>query len=339
MADAKGNTTYCNRRVAEYFGVAGSELPAVSWRPRFHPDDVDRVFAAWWHSVETLEPFQVEYRLRRHDGQYRTFLVRALPLRNEAGELERWIGSSTDIHDQKLAEDALRRSEKLATAGRLAASIAHEINNPLAAVTNSLYLALQDDSLRTDTKMYLRVAEEELQRVSHITTQSLRFHKQSNSAMRVDICDIVESVLVLFRHRLANKNIEIQSECERGAFVNCFADEVRQVIANLISNSLDATGAGGRIRVRVKTTGSHTQQRPVGVRIVVGDTGHGIPSGVAEHIFEPFVSTKNDTGIGLGLWVSEGIVRKHGGQIKVRSRHGGRNSGTTFRVFLPDKPQ
>lgn len=156
ISDAEGVTTYCNRRVAEYFGIAPGEAAAVSWRPRFHPDDVDRIFAAWWHSVETLEPFQIEYRLRRHDGQYRTFLVRALPVRNEAGAVERWIGSGTDIHDQKLAEDALRRSEKLATAGRLAASIAHEINNPLAAVTNSLYLALQDDSLKTDTRTYLQ---------------------------------------------------------------------------------------------------------------------------------------------------------------------------------------
>ncbi len=335
MADAKGVTTYCNRRVAEYFGIDASELPAVSWRPRLHPEDAERVFAAWWHSVETLETFQVEYRLRRYDGQYRTFLVRALPVRNEAGEVERWIGSSTDIHDQKLAEDALRRSEKLATAGRLAASIAHEINNPLASVTNTLYLALQDDSLKPDTKSYLKTAEQELLRVSQITTQTLRFHKQSNSPSQVDVCDLVDSVLALFGRRLANKNIHVQTECERGAVATCFADEVRQVIANLVSNALDATPEEGTVRLRVKRTRSWTREPRNGVRIVVADTGHGIPPAILDRIFEPFTSTKDETGIGLGLWVSDGIVRKHGGAIRVRSKAGTQPSGTVFTVFIP----
>jgi len=336
MSDAKGITTYCNRRVAEYFGIASSELATLSWRPRLHPDDVDRVFAAWWHSIETLEPFQVEYRLRRHDGLYRTFLVRALPVRNEAGEVVRWIGSSTDIHDQKLAEDALRRSEKLATAGRLAASIAHEINNPLAAVMNSLYLALQDDSLNADTKGYLQVAEQELRRVAHITTQTLRFHKQSKSPARVDLCEVVDSVLALFGRRLANKNIEVKCECKQGTFLNCFADEIRQLIANLVSNSLDATSEGGRLRVRVSPARRWTKERPAGAKIVVADTGHGIQPEIRPRIFEPFVSTKYDTGIGLGLWVSEGIVRKHGGYVQVRSRSAPQPSGTVFVAFLQD---
>jgi PAS domain S-box-containing protein len=339
MSDAKGVTTYSNLRVAEYFGIPSSELATVSWRPRLHPDDVDRVFAAWWHSIEKQEPFQVEYRLRRHDGQYRTFLVRALPVRNAAGEVERWIGSSTDIHDQKLAEDALRRSEKLATAGRLAASIAHEINNPLAAVTNVLYLALRDDSLNADTRGYLQTAEQELRRVAHITTQTLRFHKQSNAPARVDLCEIVDSVLALFGQRLANKNIQVRLECARGTFVNCLADEVRQFVANLISNSLDATSEGGRIRVRVRAVRGWTKDRREGAKIIVADTGHGIPSGIRERIFEPFVSTKNDRGIGLGLWVSEGIVRKHGGQIRVKSRTAPQPSGTVFATFLPRDSQ
>jgi PAS domain S-box-containing protein len=464
MSDAKGITTYCNSRVAEYFGIASSELATVSWRPRFHPDDVDRVFAAWWHSVETLEPLQVEYRLRRHDGQYRTFLVRAVPLRNEAGEVDRWIGSSTDIHDQKLAEDALRereqrfrvlaeslpqlvwirdaggqyiycnqrlldyvgrpaewlqrqaweavhpddvdmtlqkwklslqtgvpyeneyrlrrhdgvyrwflargvpirneagqiqrwlgsstdiqdqklaedalrKSEKLATAGRLAASIAHEINNPLEAVTNLLFLALRDDSLNANVKVYLQTAEQELRRVAHVTTQTLRFHKQINSPARVDLCDIVDSVLELFGQRLANKNIQVKLECERGTFVNCFAGEVQQLVANLVSNSLDATSDGGRLRVRVSSTRRWTKERPEGAKVIVADTGHGIPSEIRERIFEPFVSTKYDTGIGLGLWVSEGIVRKHGGHIRVRSRSTPQPSGTVFVAFLPKESQ
>jgi signal transduction histidine kinase len=272
--------------------------------------------------------------LRRKDGVFRRFLARAVPIRTDGAKIERWIGSLTDITDQKLAEDALRKSEKLATAGRLAASIAHEINNPLEGVTNSLYLALQDESLTPDTRSYLQTAEEELRRVAHITTQTLRFHKQSNSPAPTDICDIVDSVLALFRQRLASKNIHVNAESERGAIASCLGDEIRQVIANIVSNAMDAMPHGGSLRVRVKRTRSWAKERPDGVKIVVADSGHGISPAVIERIFEPFVSTKEATGIGLGLWVSDGIVRKHGGTIRVRSKATAQPSGTVFAVFI-----
>jgi signal transduction histidine kinase len=273
--------------------------------------------------------------LRRKDGTFRYFLARAVPFRNDAGKIERWIGSLTDTHEQKLAEDALRRSEKLATAGRLAASIAHEINNPLAGVTNSLYLALLDSSLTPDTRSYLQTAEDELRRVAHITTQTLRFHKQSISPAPTDICDIVDSVLVLFGQRLASKNILVNAECERGAIATCLGDEMRQVIANLIGNAMDAMPHGGSLRVRVKKSRSWAKERTASVKIVVADSGHGISPTVMERIFEPFVSTKEATGIGLGLWVSSGIVRKHGGTIRVRSRARTQPSGTVFTISIP----
>ena len=333
MSNAQGETTYCNQRVFEYFGLT-SESGIPMWAGRFHPEDAEHTFSAWRRSIELSEPYQVEYRLRRHDGAYRHFLARAVPVFSEAGEVERWVGSCTDVHDRKLAEDALRKSEKLATAGRLAASIAHEINNPLAAVTNSLYLALLDDSLNATTKEFLHTAEQELRRVAHITTQTLRFHQQSNSPTRADIRDIVDSVMALFGHRLASKSIRVRVEGERGAFATCFADEVRQVIANLVSNALDATPEGGSVRVRVRRT-RDGDSGAEGVKIVVADTGHGISPGVQERIFEPFVSTKETTGIGLGLWVSEGIVRKHGGAIRVRSKAAAPPTGTVFTVFIP----
>ncbi len=202
-------------------------------------------------------------------------------------------------------------------------------------MTNALYLALQDESLGEETKGYLRTAEQELLRVSQITTQTLRFHKQSNSAVRVDVCDIVDSVLALFKARLASRRIKVKTECERGAFATCFGDEVRQVVANLVSNALDATSEGV-VRVRVRRTGSWTRGLWVeGVKIVIADTGQGIPAVVVDHIFEPFVTTKEATGIGLGLWVSDGIVRKHGGWIRVRSLSEGRVSGTAFAIFIP----
>ncbi len=342
MTSPTGENIYSNQRFCDYTGLTAEEMHGTQWANLIHPDDLPNTVRLWNESLHSGETHLNEYRLRRKDGTYRHFLARAVPLRNAAGEIERWIGSSTDIHDQKLAEDALRKQEKLATAGRLAASIAHEINNPLEAVTNTLYLALRDDSLKATTKGYLQTAEQELQRVAHITTQTLRFHRQSSSPAPVDLSDIADSVLALFRRRLAGKKIMVNAECERGAIANCFGDELRQVIANVVSNALDAMPQGGILRIRVKKTRSWAQGRPHGVKIVVADSGSGIPPEVLKRMFEPFVSTKEATGIGLGLWVTDGIVRKHGGTIRVRSRAKVQPTGTVFTIFIPsaatDKP-
>ena len=335
MSNGDGENIYCNQRFPDYFGVQEAETMGFGWKTFMHPDDLEKTAAIWERCFETGEPYVNEFRLRRKDGMYRHFLGRAVPIRNEAGEIERWIGSATDVHDQKLAEAALRKSEKLATAGRLAASIAHEINNPLAGVTNALYLALLDESLGEDTKGYLKTAEQELLRVSHMTTQTLQFHKQPNLPARVDVSEIVEFVLELFRGRLASKNIVVNAECERGAFATCIGDEVRQVVANLVGNAMDAMPEGGRLRVRVRRIRGWAKGWVEGVKIAIADTGHGIPAVVLEHIFEPFVTTKEKTGIGLGLWASDEIVRKHGGWIRVRSLSEGTVSGTAFAIFIP----
>jgi PAS domain S-box-containing protein len=335
MTDEVGENIYCNQRYFDYLGFTEADRSNIPWLDLVHPEDLGRTVALWNRSVEAGEPYLNEFRLRRKDGMFRYLLARAIPIRNEDGEIERWIGSATDIHDQKLAEDALRKSEKLATAGRLAASIAHEINNPLAGVTNALYLALLDDSLNANTKEYLQTAEQELRRVAHITTQTLRFHKQSSSPAPADLCDIVESVLTLFGRRLASKNIRVNAECERGSVATCFEEELRQVIANVVGNAMDAMPQGGDLRVRVRKARSWAEGRAEGVKIVVADSGSGIPAGVLERIFEPFVSTKEATGIGLGLWVSDGIVHKHGGTIRVRSKAVGEGTGTVFVVFIP----
>jgi len=335
MSNELGENIYCNRRFSDYLGVKEAEAMGFGWKKFLHPEDVERTEATWKRCFETGETYVDEMRIRRKDGMYRHFLARAVPIRNDAGEVGRWIGSTTDVHDQKLAEAALRKTEKLATAGRLAASIAHEINNPLEGVTNALYLALLDESLTDVTRGYLKTAEQELMRVSHVTTQTLRFHRQSVSPARVDICDIVDSVLSLYRGRLASKNIEVNTECERGAYVTGLGDEIRQVVASLVSNALDAT-SDGRVRVRVRRTRSWTRGKLVeGVKLVVADTGHGMPQMVLNHIFEPFITTKEATGIGLGLWVSDEIVRKHGGWIRVRSLSEGPVLGTAFEIFLP----
>jgi PAS domain S-box-containing protein len=336
LTDPEGATTYLNRRFQDYAGIEPEQVEGFDWTSILHPEDMERTMDLWTRSVETGEAFLAEYRILRADGVHRYFLTSALAMRNDAGEIERWVGSCTDIHDQRLSEEALRRSEKLAATGRLAASIAHEINNPLAAVTNSLYLALLDKSLGQETRTYLQMAEQELARVAHITTQTLRFHKQSKSSSVADLSGTMDSVLVLFGRRLAAKQIRVEREMEAGASAVCFEDEIRQVFANLVSNSLDAMGDGGRLRVRIRRAISPCAERRPGVRVTVADTGCGIPAGAQKKIFEPFFSTKDATGIGLGLWVSEGIIRKHEGSLRMKSSVDPERHGTAMSLFFPE---
>ncbi len=190
--------------------------------------------------------------------------------------------------------------------------------------------------LSGETRDYLKLAEQELSRVAHITTQTLRFYRQSKAAATVDLCDKMESVLNVFRSRLAGKQIAVETEWEGDARIECFADEMRQVFANFISNAMDATPPGGRLRIRIRKTRFGDFPGTPGVKVVVADTGCGISPEVKEHLFEPFVSTKEVTGIGLGLWVSDGIVRKHKGRIRIRSRADGPPSGTVIQLFLPE---
>jgi PAS domain S-box-containing protein len=328
ITDPVGSLTYLNTRFLDYCGIAAEQMIGFDWSLILHPEEEESVRRTWAHSVQTGEPYLIELRLRAQDGSFRYFLARALPMRNEAGEIHRWVGSCTDIHDQKLAEEALRRSEKLAATGRLAASIAHEINNPLSSVTNCLYLALQDPNLSAETRSFLQNAERELNRVTHITTQTLRFHRQSKAASLIDVSDTMESVLTLFGPRLMARNINVHRELEPGANILCFDDELRQVFANLVSNSLDALADGERLRVRVRTVSG-------GIRVTVADTGCGIPAQVRRRIFEPFFSTKDTTGIGLGLWVSDGILRKHRARLALRSTTDPVRHGTAISIFLP----
>jgi signal transduction histidine kinase len=235
------------------------------------------------------------------------------------------------IKQEMVAAEALRRAEKLAVAGRLSASMAHEINNPLEAVTNLLYLTASAPSF-DEAKRYIAIADHELARVSEITRQALRFHRGNMQPADVKIAEILDSALMLFALRLAAKGVVVDRRFDRSATIVGFAGELRQLVVNLISNSFDAMHAGGKLRLRVtRVSENHNGRRP-GVRVVVADTGVGIPLGIRNKVLEPFVSSKAETGTGLGLWISSEIVRKHGGALRFRSRPG---SGTVFSIFLP----
>ena len=338
VANPSGSKTYCNQRYLEYTGAASPDEINQLWVELIHPDDQEETSMVWKAACENRQPYIRQYRLRRHDGVYRYFLARAHPVLHADGAIERWLGSSTDVHDRKLAEDALRRSEKLAVAGRLAATVAHEINNPLAAVTNLLYLLGSHASLDRTARDYVRIAQQELARVSEITTNTLRFHKSSSSLAPARIAEILDSVLVLFKARINSARIELVRDYRRTEPLTCMAGEIRQAVANVLGNALDATPPGGRVIVRLRPGREWRQRDQMGLRITIADSGAGIARERLASIFEPFCSTKGITGSGLGLWITHDLIHNHEGVISVRSSIAGDRPGSVFSLFLPFEP-
>ena len=253
-------------------------------------------------------------------------------VRDKQGNIIAGVVVMSDIDEQKQAQEALLRSEKLAAAGRLAASISHEINNPLESITNLLFLALSDPQLTPITKEYLTQAEQELARVSQITTQTLRFYRQTTNPTSADIGTLLDSVLRLLKGRFANAQVETIRQYRARKELYCFEGELRQVFTNLIGNSLDAmAGRKGRLLVRTSESRNWATGES-GIRVSVADRGVGIGPQVLERIFEPFYSTKGVGGTGLGLWVSKEIINKHRGTMQVKSKIG---MGTVFSIFIP----
>jgi PAS domain S-box-containing protein len=239
-----------------------------------------------------------------------------------------------DITSKLRAEAALRQSEKLAAVGRMASSIAHEINNPLEAITNLLYLIDGDPNMQASTRQYLQTAQAELSRVSHIATQTLRFHRHKNQCEPVRMTEVLDSVLALFAARLSQPGISIDRQYRSDTRIIAFPVELRQVFSNLLRNALDAVGSHGTIVVRERRS-SHPRTGVPGTRITIADSGTGISAEARTRLFEPFFSTKGSIGTGLGLWVSKEIVDKHSGEIYVRSSTDPNHHGTVFSVFLP----
>ena len=270
-----------------------------------------------------------------------TWLVNAYPVHTGKNEV-RWVGMIVlDASERKRAEEALRKTEKLAATGRLAASVAHEINNPLASVTNLLYLLRNFCKLDTQALNYVEMAEHEVRRVAEITQQTLRFFRQSTRPARVNVAELLDAVLGLYQGRVRNLNLHIERGYDPALELFCFSGELRQVFANLVGNALEASHPGGRLVVRARRSRSWKKPEVEGIRFAVADTGSGMEAEVRAQIFEAFFTTKEATGNGLGLWVSREIVLKHGGSIQVRSRAEGTAdaAGTVFQLFFPDNPQ
>jgi PAS domain S-box-containing protein len=239
-----------------------------------------------------------------------------------------------DITAQLQAEEALREAEKLAAMGRVAGIIAHEINNPLEAITNAFYLLRNHPSLDQEARYYASLAEQELQRVSHITRQTLSFYRESKQSIAISLPELLDNVVELQQRPIMLNGIALDKKYGSRALVRGFPGELRQIFLNLIGNAIQAMPSGGTLRLRVRdVTDGHTQRRGVAVSVI--DTGGGIRPEDARRLFQPFFTTKAAKGTGLGLWISKGIVQKYEGRIDFRSLRSGSGACTCFRVFLP----
>jgi len=291
-----------------------------------HPEDREqalKVFQATLNS--SASTFISEHRVVTPDGRVLWLQVRGRIRRNPSGKATWIAGLIIDVTESRLAEQALRRAEKLAAAGRLAATVAHEVNNPLEALVNFIYLAQHAKGLE-EAAGHLRLADSELRRITHIVRQTLGFYRESTLPQPTGLLQLVSEVLDLYRSRSITRGLTLRT-CGQTAdevFVTVIAGEIKQVLANLIANAIDATPAGGTVETSVV-------RYEDAVEIVVSDTGSGISEANRKHLFEPFFTTKEDVGTGLGLWVSKGIVEKHGGSLLVDDAG---EKGTTFRVRL-----
>jgi len=235
---------------------------------------------------------------------------------------------------QMRAEEALRESEKHAAMGKVAGIIAHEINNPLAAITNIFYILRAHPSLDNQARELADLAEQELQRMSHITRQTLSFYRESKQPIPIKLHDLIDDVLELQRRELLSKSISVRRKYTSTFPVHGFPVELRQVMMNLINNAIQAMPKKGQLRVHVFDSTDWASQRH-GTAVCITDTGVGIRASDAERLFEPFFSTKADKGTGLGLWISKGIVQKYGGSISFRCYSGRSGPMTCFRTFFP----
>jgi len=287
------------------------------------------------HPVRNL---LLEGELPTRPGEHRYWNVSYSPVYNADGVVEAIAAVIFEVTTQKKAEAALIQSEKLAAVGRLASSISHEINNPLEAITNLLYLVALSKDLPEGVRNYVETAQSELSRVCQIATQTLRFHRQAVRATQVSAVDLVEPVLNLYQGRLTNSNIKVEADYDPGTAILCFESDIRQVLNNLIANAIDAMRQGGQLRVRAhNTTGFSTNSngRRPGLRVTIADTGRGMSPAVKARLFEPFYTTKDLNGTGLGLWISAGIVNRHHGRLTYRTSEHPVYHGTVFSLFIP----
>lgn len=296
-----------------------------------HPDDRERTRNAIESSILQHKPYDIDYRAVSPSGDVKWIRAVGRGVYGSDGEPVSFDGVTMDITARRKAEEALRSSEKLAATGRLAATIAHEINNPLEAVTNFIYLAKTSDGISPKIQDYLEIADQELGRVSHIARQTLGFYRDTSGPKTIQVHELVNDVIGLYQRKMIYKSLNLIIDVPQEMEISGLAGEMRQVLSNLVANAIDASREGGKIRIRARRSFDRRDGHEA-IRISIGDSGTGMTPEVRKNLFTPFFTTKSDVGTGLGLWVTKGMVEKGGGTIRFRSRE---NQGTVFRMTFP----
>jgi PAS domain S-box-containing protein len=338
--DADGNVSFFNPAAQQltawdYEAAHGRPLREVlrivDEKTRTEIDDPVQTVRHWQGTVGLSNNLLLIDRLHR---EY-PIELNAAPILNDRSQLVGVVIVFRDITERRRAEQTLRASERLAQAGRLSATIAHEIRNPLDTVSNLIYLLRHERGATEASAQYLEMASDELARIAQITGQLLTFHREARTPVDVDLSDVLQSVLVLHAPQIRRGHIKVEQRLETEHPVRGFPGELRQVFSNLVGNAIDAMPHGGRLILHVRESSLASDPACKGVRVTILDTGAGISLGVRRNLFAPFYTTKGEKGTGLGLWVSRGIIKKHEGTIYIRSSTLPGKSGTAFSVFLP----
>lgn len=330
--DMHGIITSWNAGATKLFGYQAEEIVGTSIL-RLIPEELQMEEPEILRKVgagERIEHFETQ-RLRK-DGTRVDISLTISPVRDETGKIVGISKIARDITERRRTEEALVQSERLAALGRMAAAISHEVNNPLEAVVNLVYLLSINPSLDEEAKGYVDLLLQEVVRVGEITKQTLSFYRDVSDQEEVDLASMVEGVLKLTRSVIERKSVEVKTRLRRGVWVMGRAGELRQVMTNLLLNALDAVQEGGELRVRVSVFDGGRR-----ACVTIADNGSGVPKELRGRLFEPFFSTKQAKGTGLGLWVSRSIVKKYGGTIALRTSDAAGRSGSVFRVCLPTR--
>lgn len=333
--DLNGIVTSWNKSAERMFGYKAAEIigrPVTLIIPlELHQDE--QMILSKIRRGERIEHFET-VRVTK-SGQRIDVSLTISPIKDLQGNVVGAAKIVRDVTENKKIERALRTTEKLAAAGRLAATVAHEINNPLTSVTNLIYLAKHDLSDSKKVTEYLELASRELDRVAHIARQTLGFYRDTSSPVRFNVPQALDDLLLLYETRLEARQIRLVKQYDKDAEITALSGEIRQALSNLVTNAIDAMPSGGSLVIRVSKSRKWDSLRLPGVRITIYDTGSGIPSRHLRNLFQPFFTTKPDVGTGLGLWITRNIIEKHGGTIRLKTRTGTTGHGTAFSIFLP----
>jgi PAS domain S-box-containing protein len=329
------NKTKWSKGFARLHGIEDEDVGTYEvWRPRVHVDDIDGVEKEIQRAISEIGTFYSEYRVELPGSEVRWVGCQGKALVGADGKAASMTGYCGDVTRRKLADLAIIQNEKLAIVGRLSASIAHEVNNPLAAATNLLYL-VRLETLSDSQTDHFDQAMQQLERVAQIANQTLRFSRASNRGSHCKPSELIENTLRFLHSKLNFAQVEVKTEIRQDPQFFCWSGEMQQVLTNLINNSIEAMAGSGKIRIRASASVDWKNRARKGVRITVADAGSGMSSQTSRRMREAFFTTKDGTGTGLGMWIVYELMDKHRGKVSVRSSMGPDHRGTLISLFVP----